>query len=65
MIKEVKDGRKSEFRIDSKGNMRFRDRLSVHSSQEVKDEILKEVHQTQYSIHPRSTKMYIDLKKFY
>ena len=31
--------------------------------QEIKSIILKEAHETPYSIHPGSTKMYMDLKK--
>lgn len=32
---------------------------------EHKREIMKEVHKTIYSVHPRSTKMYKDLKEYY
>jgi hypothetical protein len=32
---------------------------------EIKELILKEAHETPYSIHPRSTKMYMDLKEIF
>jgi hypothetical protein len=32
---------------------------------EIKELILKEAHETPYSIHPRSTKMYMDLKELF
>lgn len=32
---------------------------------EVKDKILREVHQTPYTAHPKSTKMYKDLEQHF
>jgi hypothetical protein len=32
---------------------------------EIKELILKEAHETPYSIHPESTKMYMDLKELF
>jgi hypothetical protein len=32
---------------------------------EIKELILKEAHETSYSIHPRSIKMYMDLKELF
>jgi hypothetical protein len=41
----------------------FKDRLCVPNVQSIQELILKEAHETAYSIHPGSVKMYQDLKK--
>jgi hypothetical protein len=41
----------------------FKDRLCVPNVQSIQELILKEAHETAYSIHPESEKMYRDLKK--
>jgi hypothetical protein len=41
----------------------FKDRLCVLDITSIRELILKEVHETVYSIHPSSEKMYQDLKK--
>jgi hypothetical protein len=41
----------------------FKDCLCVPNVQSIRELILKEAHETTYSIHPRSEKMYQDLKK--
>jgi hypothetical protein len=41
----------------------FKDRLCVPNVQSIQELILKEAHETAYSIHPGSEKMYQDLKK--
>jgi hypothetical protein len=43
--------------------MWFQGRICVPNITETKETILKEAHQTPYSIHLRSTNMYMDLKK--
>jgi hypothetical protein len=41
----------------------FKDRLCVPNVQSIRELILKEAHESTYSIHPGSEKMYQDLKK--
>jgi hypothetical protein len=41
----------------------FKDRLCVPNITSIRELILKEAHETAYSIHPSSEKMYQDLKK--
>jgi hypothetical protein len=41
----------------------FKDRLCVPDIKSIRELILKEAHETTYSIHPDSKKMYQDLKK--
>ncbi|KAL8098593.1 hypothetical protein AgCh_031392 [Apium graveolens] len=50
---------------DEKGIMRYASRIWILNVQELKDELLHEGHSSRYSIHPRSTKMYRDLKEYY
>ena len=41
----------------------YHSRICVPDIKEIKNLILKEAHETPYSIHPGSTKMYMDLTK--
>jgi hypothetical protein len=50
---------------DSKGILRFEDRLVVYKNRDLKKKTLDEVHLSKFSMHPRSTKMYHDLKTLY
>lgn len=47
------------------GTILFRNRVCVLENKDLKDEILEQVHQSRFSIHPGSTKMYHDLKWYY
>jgi hypothetical protein len=57
------DGKGLDFREDGEGVIWFKDRLCVPDITSIRELILKEAHKTTYSIHPRSEKMYQDLKK--
>jgi hypothetical protein len=59
----ILDGRGKDFREDAEGVIWFEDRLCVPNVQSIRELILKEAHETAYSIHPGSEKMYQDLKK--
>jgi hypothetical protein len=59
----ILDGRGKDFREDAEGVIWFKDRLCVPNVQYIWELILKEAHETAYSIHPGSEKMYQDLKK--
>lgn len=68
-IKEIKKnmrrGKASGFTEDEKGTVWFGNRICVPDQQDLKQSILKEAHESPYSIHPGSTKMYQDLKERY
>jgi hypothetical protein len=68
-IQEIRDliteGRGLGFTEDEEGTVRFRDRICVPDIESLRETILKEVHDSDYSIHPGSTKMYQDLKRKY
>ena len=51
------------FRLDDQGILLFLSRLCVPEDSELRKQILTEAHGTPYALHPRSTKMYQDLKQ--
>jgi hypothetical protein len=57
------NGKGKGFREDVEGVVWFKDRLCVPDIKLIRELILKEAHETAYSIHPGSEKMYQDLKK--
>ncbi|WVZ52529.1 hypothetical protein U9M48_003577 [Paspalum notatum var. saurae] len=66
-IKEIKELIKLDkapgFRVDADGTVWHRDRICVPNIKSIRDLILKEAHETAYSIHLGSEKMYQDLKQ--
>src|SRR4051812_9684218 len=58
-------GKAPKFTIDDEGVLRFDGRLCLPDVEELKLTILKEAHDTPYSIHPKGTKMYQDLKDLF
>ena len=68
-IKEIKElmeiGKAPEFTEDEQGTIWFRKRICVPEVDHLREKILKEAHDSAYSIHPGSTKMYQDLKERY
>jgi hypothetical protein len=65
-IKEINDliteGRGPEFTEDEQDTIWFKDRICVLEIESLRETILKEAHDSNYSIHTGSTKMYQDLK---
>jgi len=58
-------GKAPGFSIDDNGTLWFEKRTCVPKVKAIGDMILREAHESTYSIHPRSTKMYLDLKEKY
>ena len=54
-----------DFSLTKEGMLRYRNRVCVPESGELRESIMKEAHTTPYSLHPRSTKMYNDVKTMY
>jgi hypothetical protein len=57
------DGKVPDFREDAEGVIWFKDRLCLPNIKSIQELILKEAHETSYSIHPGREKMYQDRKK--
>jgi hypothetical protein len=68
-IQEIKDlmaeGRGPDFTEDEQGTIWFKNRICVPEIDSLRETILKEAQDSDYSIHPGSTKMYQDLKQKY
>ena len=55
----------SKFLVDAEDCLRFRNRLCVPKNSELIQMILNEAHNSRFSVHPGSTKMYNDMKQHY
>jgi len=55
----------NHFRVDENGILWFKDRLVVPKGRELRNQILSEAHSSKLSIHPGSSKMYLDLKPLF
>jgi hypothetical protein len=68
-IQEIKEQLKEEkapgFSVDEQGTLWYKKCLCVPDVKEIRELILCEAHDSAYSIHPGSTKMYHDLKSRY
>jgi hypothetical protein len=68
-IQEIKDlmveGRGPDFTEDEQGTIWFKNRICVPKIYSLRETILKEAHDSTYSIHPGSIKMNQDLKQKY
>jgi hypothetical protein len=53
------------FMLDENGTLWFGKRICVPEVKAIRNTILREAHESAYSIHPGSTKMYLDLKERY
>jgi len=56
-------GEENCTRKDEQGMLRFSSRIWIPNVTELKNDILQEAHNSRFSIHPGSIKMYQDLKK--
>jgi hypothetical protein len=68
-IQEIKHNIKKErspgFSEDEEGVLWYKGRICVPNVKELKDKILREVHESAYSIHPGGNNKYHDLKATY
>ena len=53
--KNKEDKVKEGFTVSPDGSLRYKERLCVPEVPELKEQLLKEAHQTPYSVHPRTT----------
>ncbi len=65
LIKRIHEKKDTSFTIDDQGIVWYGSRICVPAKKELKDIILKEAHESAYSIHPGSTKMYQDIKGYF
>jgi hypothetical protein len=62
---KIEAGKAKCFRKDDQGIVWFNNRIVVPKDMGVRQQILDEAHLSRYSIHPKRTKMYQDLKQHY
>jgi hypothetical protein len=62
---QIKEDKAPEFSVDEQGTVLYKKRLCVPKVKEIRELILRKAHDSTYSIHPGSTKMYHDLKSRY
>ena len=65
MTQLVSTGDKTDFTIDGSGGLLYKNRLCVPNDMELKKKILYESHNTVFTMHPGSNKMYQDMKQYY
>jgi hypothetical protein len=61
----IKEEKSPGFSEDEEGVLCYKGRICVPNLKELKAKILREVHESAYSIHPGGNKMYHDLKATY
>jgi IS30 family transposase len=61
----IRDNKTSDFSEDSQGTLWLGKRICVPNLKPIKESILREAHDSAYSIYPGSTKMYKDLQTHY
>ncbi|XP_072088165.1 uncharacterized protein [Arachis hypogaea] len=65
LFQPVGDKRREEFTKDEEGLWRYKGRICIPDVGSLKQDLLLEAHNSGFSIHPGSTKMYYDLKKMF
>jgi hypothetical protein len=65
IVRNIPKGKAPRFHLDDKGTLWFGKRLCVPKDKAIREVILCEAHESAYSIHPGSTKIYMDLKEKY
>ncbi|GJR40523.1 retrotransposon protein, putative, ty3-gypsy subclass [Tanacetum coccineum] len=63
VIQNLKEGKQVEFWVDDHGVIWYGNRLCVPNDSSLREAVLTEAHNSPFSIHPVSTKMYRDLKQ--
>lgn len=53
------------YHTATNGTYLFKNRVCVPNYKDLKDEILRQAHNSEFFIHPGRTKMYQDLKRYY
>jgi hypothetical protein len=61
----MKEGQVEDFHLDEQGTVWLKERICVPQDKALLEQIMREAHDSRYSIHPGSTKMYKDLKTRY
>jgi hypothetical protein len=63
--KQTGENKAPGFRVDDKGTLWYENRICVPQNGDFRQIIVDEAHNSDYSIHPGSTKMYMDISQKY
>jgi hypothetical protein len=63
--RKTKEKKPPRFLEDDQGVLWYKGMIYVFNNKELKDKILREAHESAYSIHPGGNRMYHDLKATY
>jgi hypothetical protein len=63
--RNIKEEKSPDFSEDDEGVLWYKGRICVPNVKELKAKILREAHESAYSIHPGGNKMYHDLNATY
>jgi hypothetical protein len=63
--RKIKEEKLPDFSEEDEGVLWYKGRICEPNIKELKDKIFHEAHESAYSIHPRGSKMYHDLKATY
>jgi hypothetical protein len=61
----TRENKAPDFRVNNKGTLWYKGRICVPKEGDFWQTIMDEAHNSAYSIHPGSTKMYVDIRKKY
>ena len=65
VMQTIQEGKQTDYVMREGEGLYFKDRLCVPANDELKKQLLHEAHNTLFTMHPGSNKMYRDLKHFY
>ena len=65
IVQLVSIGDKTDYAIDENGGLLYRSRLCVSNVMNLRKNILYEIHNTVFIMHPGGNKMYQDMKQYY
>ena len=65
IVQLVSIGDKTDYAIDENGGLMYKRRLCVPNDMDLRKKILYESHNTVFTMHPGSNKMYQDMKQYY
>lgn len=60
---ELEEGNYPNFSISNSGLLTFKDRVCLPNNESIIRQVMTEAHNTPYTVHPGTTKMYRDLKE--
>ncbi|XP_017632443.1 uncharacterized protein LOC108474921 [Gossypium arboreum] len=64
-FRQVENGETTDFGLNEKGVLCFRERVCILRGSDLRQSILQEAHSSPYAMHPGENRLYQDLRKLY